>query len=135
MRPSAVGQKCPDCARTPRSARAVGKPIHYVRAIGVAVPLAVMGGLAMLQVIATIRFGVIIFSALLGFGVGMVVSWAVKGQTQNPFPAVAAGCAAGGLLVAFWIGLGTPLPMGPQGLWFALGVAAAGYFAIRGLHR
>lgn len=135
MRSGPVGHKCPACARTPRSARTIGKPIHYVRAVGTGLPLAIVGGLALVELVAVVRFGLIIFSVLLGLAVGRVVRWGGHGQTQPPFPAVAAGCAAGGLLVAFWVRLGTPLPLGPQGLWFALGVAGAGYFAIRGLHR
>lgn len=141
MRSTAVGQKCPNCARTPRSARGVGKPIHYVRAVGAGLPLAVVGGLALLELLAAMQravgvsFGVIILCALLGFAVGRVVSWGARGQTQHPFPAVAAGCAVVGLLVAFTIAFGTPIPLGPRGLWFALGVAAAGYLAVRGLQR
>lgn len=135
MRASAVGQKCPKCARTPRSARGAGKPIHYVRAVGAALPLAVVGGALIVQLVGFIRFGLIIFSMMLGFGVGMVVRWGSKGQTQPPFPAVAAACASGGLLIGFWIRLGTPVPAGPQGLWFVLSIAAAGYVAVRGLHR
>lgn len=133
MRASAVGHKCPACARTPRSARAVGKPIHYVRAVGAGLPLAVAGGVVIIQLLSIVRFGLIIFSLLLGFAVGRAVRWGAKGQTQMPFPAVAAGCASGGMLVAFWVVLGTPVPLGPQGLWFALGIAGAGYVAIRGL--
>lgn len=135
MRSSAVGHKCPACARTPRSARAIGKPIHYVRAVGTGLPLAVVGGFALIELIAVVRFGLVIFSVLLGFGVGKAVRWGAHGQTQHPFPAVAAGCAAGGLIVAFWLRLGTPVPLGPQGLWFALGIIGAGYFAIRGLYQ
>lgn len=135
MRPSAVGHKCPSCARPPRGSRRRGKPIHYVRAVGAALPLAVAGGVAILQLVAIVRFGVVIFTALLGAVVGMVVRWGAKGQTQPPFPAVAVGCAVGGLMAGFWIVLGTPIPLGPQGLWFALGLAGAGYFAVRGLHR
>ncbi|MEX2621996.1 MAG: hypothetical protein WD250_17430 [Egibacteraceae bacterium] len=135
MHQSAVGHKCPACARPPRGSRLRGKPIHYVKAVGAGLPVAAAGGLVILQLVAVVRFGIVIFSALLGAGVGMVVRWGANGQTQPPFPAVAVGCAVGGLLLAFWIGLGTPIPLGPQGLWFALGLAAAGYFAVRGLHR
>lgn len=135
MRPSAVGQKCTSCARPARRARALGKPIHYVRAVGAGLPLAVVGGVAMLQLVAFVRFGLVIFACLLGFAVGRTVGWGAGGQSQHPFPAVAAGCACGGLLVAYWIVLGTPLPLGMGGLWTALGIAGAGYFAVRGLQR
>lgn len=135
MRPSAVGQKCPDCARAPRSARTLGKPLHYVRAIGAGLPAAIVGGLVLVEVIAIVRFGLIILSALLGFVIGRVVAWGAKGQTQPPFPAVAVGCAVGG--IAIGIALRVPLAAfaGPNGLWFALALAAAGWFAVRGLRR
>lgn len=135
MRPSAVGQKCPNCARTPRSARTLGKPSHYVRAVGAGLPAGIVGGLLLVELIAIIRFGLIILAALLGYVIGRVVRWGAKGQTQPPFPAVAAGCAAGG--VAIGIALRIPLAAfaGPSGLWFLLALAAAGWFARRGLHR
>jgi hypothetical protein len=132
MRQSAVGQKCPDCAKTPRGARALGKPSHYVRAIGAGLGLAVVGGLVLVELLSVIRFGTIILSALLGYGVGRAVSWGAQRQSQPPFPAIAAACAVIGLLTAFtvaWGGLGHL-----QSPWLLLGYAAVGFFAVRGLH-
>lgn len=133
MRSSAVGQKCPDCARVPRSARALGRPVHYVRALGAGLPLAIAGGIALMQVIAMIRFGTLILSALLGYLIGRVVRWGAAGQTQQPFTWLAAGCAVLGIAVGITLGFGLPVPPLPQGVWLLLGYVAAGYFAVRGV--
>lgn len=133
MRQSAVGQKCPSCAHVPRSARALGKPVHYVRGVAAGLGLALVGGFIIVEVLLLLGgFGSIILSALLGFGVGMAVSWGTKGQTQAPFPAVAAGCAVVGLVAAFGFRFGLQVFTNP---WQLLALAAGGYFAVRGLHR
>lgn len=133
MRQSAVGQKCPTCAHVPRSARAVGKPVHYVRGVAAGLGTAVAGGFLVVWVLDLLGgFGSIILSSLLGFGVGMAVSWGTRGQTQAPFPAVAAGCAVVGLSAAFAVGFGPQVLANP---WQLLALAAGGYFAARGLQR
>jgi hypothetical protein len=131
MHQSAVGQKCPACARTPRSARARGKPAHYAKAVLAALGVGLAGGALTVLAVAQIRFGLIIFSAVTGFLAGRAASWGAQRQTQAPFPAIAAGSAMVGLAVA------AVALSGPQGFsnpWFLLGLAAAGYFAVRGLH-
>lgn len=127
MRQSPVGQKCPRCARLPRSARARGKPIHYVRAVGAGGAVALVGGLVLRQLLGSIGFGAILLPGLLGFGVGRAVGWGASRQSQQPFPAIAIGLAVvGAVLAGGGIGIiGRPFAM--------LGVAAAGYFAMRGL--
>lgn len=127
MRQSPVGQKCPRCARTPRSARARGKPVHYVRAVGGGAALALVGGFVLRQALGAIGFGAIMLPALLGFGVGKVVAWGASRQSQQPFPAIAIGLAVLGAVVA---GGGLGILNRPFAM---LGVAAAGYFALRGL--
>lgn len=127
MRQSPVGQKCPGCARLPRSARARGKPVHYVRAIGAGTALAIVGGLVLRQLLGAVGFGAILLPALLGFGVGRVVSWGASRQSQQPFPAIAIALAVVGAVIA---GGGLGILNRPFAL---LGVAAAGYFAQRGL--
>lgn len=130
MRSSAVGQKCPDCARVPRRARARGKPIHYVRAVGAGLAVALVGAFALVQILAAVRFGTLILSALLGYLVGRVVRWGAAGQTQQPFGYLAAGCAVLGMAVGLTVSTGTPVP---GGFWLLLGYVAAGFFALRGL--
>ncbi len=126
MRQSAVGQKCPRCARNPRGTRALGKPIHYVRAVGGGLAVAVGGGVGLAYALAALPFGGIILPGLLGYGVGRTVGWGSAGQRQAPFPAIAVTLAVLGALV----GIG-----GLRGSFSLLGIAAAGYFAYRGLHR
>jgi hypothetical protein len=133
MRTAAVGQKCPSCARAPRSARALGKPRHYVRAIGAGLGAAVVGGVVYAQLIAALRgFGSIILAGLLGFAIGRVVAWGTNGQSQQPFGGIAIGLAVVAVAIAFFLGYGTPVP--PR-LFSLLGYVFAGWLALRGLQR
>src|SRR5690606_11519337 len=104
MRQGAVGQKCPRCARQPASARALGKPADYARLAVIAPLTAVAGALLYALALSVISFGSVILAAVLGFGAGRVVRWAVRGQSQQPFPAIAVTTAviivAGGLFLA-----------------------------------
>lgn len=127
MRQSAVGQKCPSCARLPRSALAVGKPIHYLKGGGAGLVVAVVGGLALASF--RIGFGAILLPALLGFGVGRAVRWGAERQTHRRFQILAASLGTLGGILA---GGGMSLLLGQQ-LFGLLGVLAAGYFAVRGL--
>lgn len=125
VRPAAVGQKCPRCARNPRRARALGKPAHYLKGGGLGLVVAVGGGLAANLLLSQIPFGRVILSAFLGYGVGRAVGWGAAGQSQQPFLGIAIGLGVlGGLLAVGGV------PASPFGL---LGIAAAGYFAARGL--
>lgn len=130
MRTAAVGQKCPSCARTPRSARALGKPEHYVRAVGVGVLAALAGGLLYAQLLVAIPFGGFILAGVLGFALGRIVRWGSRGQTQPPFPAIAMGLAAIGVAVAFVLLFGSPLP---GTLFRLLAYPVAVWLAARGL--
>jgi hypothetical protein len=130
MRQSAVGQKCPDCAKVPRSARALGKPVHYVKAVGGGLLTAALGAVLFIQLLSVVRFGTLILSAAVGFAVGRVVSWGAQRQTQPPFPQIAAGSAVAGIAGAFVFAFGTPVP---GSIWLILAYAVAGYFAYRGV--
>ena len=133
MRTAAVGQKCPTCARPAKSARAVGKPEHYVRAIGAGLGSAVVGGLLYAQLIAALRgFGSLILSGVVGFLVGRVVGWGTRGQSQQPFSGIAIALGVLAVAVAFFLGYGTPVP--PRVLTL-LAYPVAGWFALRGLQR
>lgn len=129
-RQAAVGQKCPKCARQPRSARARGKPRDYAR-LSVAGPAAAaLGGFLYSLVLTAVSFGGLILAAIVGYGMGRIVRWAARGQTQQPFMGIAIGLG----VVAIGIGLifagGTPLP---RGLFTLLAYGASGWFAVRGL--
>jgi hypothetical protein len=132
MRQSAVGQKCPACAKTPRRARARGRPAHYVKAAGAALGVGLLGGALTVVVVAQIRFGLIIFAAATGFFAGRAAAWGAQRQRQAPFPQIAVGAAVAGIASAVAVLWG---PQGFQNPWLLLGLAAAGYFAVRGLHQ
>jgi hypothetical protein len=131
MRQSAVGQKCPECARLPRGARARGKPVHYVKATAAGLGVAIVGGYVLAAVIGMIGFGAIMLRALLGFGVGKAVAWGAQRQSQQPFAGMAVGFAIIGV-VLFPV-LAGRLPQLIGNPFSLLGIAAAGYFALRGL--
>lgn len=130
MRTAAVGQKCPRCARSPRSARALGKPQHYVRAVGGGLSAAAAGGVVYAQLLTTVRFGSLILAGLLGFLIGRVVRWGARGQSQQPFLGIAMGLAALAVAVAFLLGAGSLLPL--RGLAI-LAYPVAIWLAMRGL--
>lgn len=130
MRQGAVGQKCPACARQPRSARAVGKPRDYVRLALAGPPAIVAGGLLYSVVLSAVSFGGLILAAIVGFGMGRVVRWAARGQTQQPFAGVA--IAAGLLAIAAGLLFAGASPI-PLGFFSLLAYAASGWFAMRGL--
>ena len=129
MRQAAVGQKCPRCAKVPRSARAMGKPVHYAKAGAAGLAVAVVGGIAMAFALRAVGFGGILLPALLGFGVGRAVSWGAQRQTHRNFEVMAVVLAVVGGILA---GGGLAIVNRPFAL---LGVLAAGYFARRGLYR
>ena len=130
MRTAAVGQKCPRCARSPRSTRALGKPQHYVRAVGGGLLAAVVGGVVYAQLVATVRFGSLILAGVLGFLIGRVVKRGARGQTQQPFLGIAMGLAGLGVAVAFLLGAGTLLPLRSLAI---LAYPVAVWLAMRGL--
>lgn len=130
MRQSAVGQKCPRCAKLPRRARAYGKPIHYVKGVGGGLATAFGAGLLYVRAIGAMGFGTLILAGLLGFGVGRVVRWGAASQSQPPWPAVAATCAVAGMVLAHVVTY-QRLPLSG---FLLLAYAVAGYAAVRGLH-
>jgi hypothetical protein len=130
MRTAAVGQKCPACARPARSSRALGKPQHYVRAIGAGLGTALAGGVVYAQVLTMVRFGSLILAGVLGFVIGRVVRWGTRGQAQQPFAGIAIALGAAAVAVAFVFVFRTPLPMR---LLTLLAYPIAGWFALRGL--
>jgi hypothetical protein len=132
MRTAAVGQKCPRCAKTPRSARALGKPRHYVRAVGAGLAAAIVGGIVYAQLLVVLRVGSLILAGVLGYAIGRVVRWGTGGQTQQPFASIAIGLAVTAVLVAFLAVFATPVP---PGLLTIIAYPIAGWLALRGLQR
>lgn len=130
MRQGVVGQKCPRCARQPRGTRALGKPVHYVRSIGAGMAVAVVAGVLYVMLTASIGFGALLLAAALGYVVGRTVRWGTRGQSQQPFTAIAAGCAVLGVAVGYVAAAGVLIP---AGIWALLAYPVAGYFAVRGL--
>jgi hypothetical protein len=130
MHTAAVGQKCPRCARTPRSARALGKPQHYVRAIGGGLLVAIAGGLLYGQVARAIGFGLLILAGVLGYVIGRVVKWGTRGQSQQPFQVIAMTLAGVAVLVGFVTAFGSLVP----GIFAVLAYAVAIWLAARGIH-
>ena len=133
MRTAAVGQKCPSCAKPARSARALGKPQHYVRAIGAGLGAALVGGVLYAQFLRLIGFGSFILAGVLGYLIGRIVNWGTRGQTQQPFATIAIGLGVLAVAVAFTVIYRNPLPL--RGLLTILAYPVAGYFALRGLQR
>lgn len=133
MHQAAVGQKCPRCARTPRRARARGKPQHYLKAIVAGVVAAVVGGLVTHQLLLAVPFGGLILSGVLGFGVGRAVGWGAQRQSQQPFLAIAVVLGVLGGVLAFAGPLVVSHPVIVARPFTLLAGVIAGAFAIRGL--
>lgn len=127
MRHAAVGQKCPRCAKVPRSARGIGKPKHYVRGIAAGLAAAIAGGFAASLFLGRIPFIGFFIPLLLGYAVGRAVSWGVERQTTTPFATMAAVLGGLAALVAYSFTLFDPFAL--------LGIAIAAYFARQSLLR
>jgi hypothetical protein len=102
MRESAVGMKCPDCARHPRRAVRPGSPGRYVAAAAAGVGTATLIGI--LLVVGHIGVFGILVPLIAGFAVGEVVSRMAHRLGGTGFQVIAgvstaAGLALGALLV------------------------------------
>jgi hypothetical protein len=111
----------------------LGKPKHYVRAIGAGLAAAIAGGFIYAQLLALVGFGSFILAGLLGYLIGRVVRWGTHGQTQQPFTGIAIGLAVLAVAVAFTVIYRNPLPL--RGLLTILAYPIAGFLALRGLQR
>lgn len=130
MRTAAVGQKCPRCAKAPRSARAVGKPVHYVRSVGGGLATAIAGGVVYSLLLRSVGFGALILAGVLGYLIGRVVKWGARGQSQQPFVTIAGVLAGLAIALAFVVTFGTVLPL--RGL-LILAYPVAVWLGLRGL--
>jgi hypothetical protein len=100
--------------------------VHYVKGGAAGLAVAVAGGLVLFRLTRLIGFGILL-PALLGLGVGLAVRWGVARQTSKRFEYMAVGLGVLGGLIA---GGGLAVINRP---FATLGVAAAGYTALRGL--
>jgi hypothetical protein len=94
---TAVGQKCPNCARQTRRARGTPPTAILLRVIGVTV-LAGAAGAVLLRVLP---LGGFLGSLLYGLLVGALAGWAARGR-RHPMVGVA---AAAGLVVGLAVTL------------------------------
>jgi hypothetical protein len=134
MVPAPVGIKCRSCARMPRSARVRLRPDRAVRAVGAALAVVVVGGLALASLAAS-PFG--FFGFLVAYGVGRGTGELVlraagrfRGEATG---AIAAAGALGAYLAPFLL---VPLVYGDSfsrrfGVIEVVLGAVAGFFAYR----
>lgn len=121
-----VGQKCPDCARRPRSARPAGRPRQWTKA-GLYGAASAAGLGLVLPFVWQVGFFTLIISGVAGYGVGRAVRAGAEGNGLPPFRNLALGLAIAMVVVATMVAFGTPLP-GGRG-YFLLAYPAAAYGA------
>lgn len=119
-----VGQKCPDCAKQPRSARAAGRPRQYAKAVGAGALAAGVGAFALALLITDVRFFTWIASGFLGYFVARAVEWGAEGNRADTFRRIAIGLAVVSVAVA-WIIVFRGQRLVPGGLNFVTYLAAA----------
>lgn len=108
--PSAVGQKCPTCAKQDRGARALGKPRQYAKGVAAGVGATVLGAVVLWGVIG-VGFLTLIASLGVGFGIGRAVQWGAEGNAATPFTVIAVVLAVV-MVEAAWLGRGVLFPLG-----------------------
>jgi hypothetical protein len=123
---SPVGARCPTCAQVKRF-NLMLKPAELARAVVYGLVLAAVGAV----VLGFIPFLGIIGQAVLGFGVGEVVSIGANRKRVPMLAPIAVAC----LFVGYAIGLAAPLMFGgfPIQLAFALALRSLQGLAILGL--
>jgi predicted lipid-binding transport protein (Tim44 family) len=116
---TAVGQKCPSCARQPRAAKGTPPPSQVARAFGAGLAAAVAGGFLLL--LLPFRGGILL-AAVYGYLVGAAVRWAARRRihTQLGVAAAAAVVVGLGAVVALLGGA----PLAPQ--WLLLYLVGGG---------
>jgi hypothetical protein len=130
---SAVGIKCPECAKLPRSAIVTLKPNRAARAVAAAfIGGLVMGfGVVLLQSALGLFFA-LLMGYLIGLGMGELVLWA-SGRYRSPVTGWIAvgGCVwtyATTYLLFYGVDVGDVARSG-NGIWVGIGLAIAGYVA------
>lgn len=130
-----VGQKCPDCARLPRSARARGKPQQYAKAVAAGLGVVALAAVALQFIITTVGFGSVIGSGFGGFAVARAVRWGGEGNTAEPFRYGAVVLSLVMVAAGWWLWGGGPggiVVALRQSLFTLLTYVAAAYGAVLG---
>jgi hypothetical protein len=112
MRESAVGMKCPDCARQPRRATRPASASRYLAAAAAGVGTAALIGVVI--VVGHIGMFGILIPLFAGFLVGEVVSRMARRFGGTAFQVIAGVSTAAGLLLG--MGIGTALVVGVLGV-------------------
>jgi len=116
---TAVGQKCPSCARQPRSAKGTPPPAQVARAFGAGLAAAVASGFLLL--LLPFRAGILITAAY-GYLVGAAVRWAARRRVHTQLGVAAAAAAVVGLATV--VALLGGVPWAPQ--WVLLYLVGGG---------
>jgi hypothetical protein len=90
---TAVGQKCPRCAKQSGRAKGNPEPQLLARAFGAAVAVAALGGVLLIQV----RFAGLLLALAHGFVVGATVRWAARRRTHTWLGVAAAAAVLVGI--------------------------------------
>jgi hypothetical protein len=129
----AVGIKCPDCARLPRSALVRLKPNRAARAVAVAVIGAAVFGFGILILQGVGLFFALILGYLIGIAMGELVLWG-SGRFRGPTTGwIAVGGAIGAYVFPYLIALGADVGEVADSLsrapFVVLGAVIAAYVA------
>lgn len=121
--PSAVGQKCPACARQARGARGRGKPRQYVKAVAAGVGAGIVSA-SVLSLVFSVGWITLIASGLVGYGVARAVHWGAESNRAGVFVAAALILAVLAVEGA-WLLQGVLLPQGYGLLTYLAGAFGA----------
>jgi hypothetical protein len=129
---SAVGIKCPECARLPRSARVTLKPNRAARAVGAAV----IGGLVIGFGIVLLQSVGLFFALLLGYLIGIIMGELVLSASGRYRSPLTGWIAVGGCIWAyvspyllFYVGDLGDVARSGSATFVVLGAGIAGYVA------
>ena len=132
MVPAAVGNKCPDCARLPRSARVVLKPSKALAAIGASFGVGTVAGALIGAFGAAFSLG--FFSFIVGWGVGVLCGRVVVSASGHHRSSTAGWIAVGGAVWCYVVAAGVfayDYGVGVRAGIQIIGLAIAAYFAYR----
>ena len=132
MVPAAVGNKCPDCARLPRSARVVLKPSKALAAIGASFGVGTVAGALIGAFGAAFSLG--FFSFIVGWGVGVLCGRVVVSASGHHRSSTAGWIAVSGAVWCYVVAAGVfayDYGVGIRAGIQIIGLAIAAYFAYR----
>lgn len=104
---TAVGQKCPECARQRKAAVRRGKPRQYRRAIAAGLGAGALAAFVLPFVYVNIGFFRAILTGFVGYGIARAVLWGSENNRADPFRNIAMGVALAAA-VAGWLIAGLP---------------------------